>query len=131
MQGIIGSKITDKKFRALQVVWQILKLTLSIVNIKYRPQESSGHRPKSTMSRRKVTPASDRKINATDVGDCVIRIKVSIQLQTKGARIAVRWDTFLLRAKTKEKSDMLKLNPHTVIVVMDHPRMKIVMKSSM
>ena len=28
---------------------------------KYRLEESSGHRPKSTMSRRKVTPASDRK----------------------------------------------------------------------
>ena len=28
---------------------------------KYRPQESSAHRPKSTMSRRKTTPASGHK----------------------------------------------------------------------
>ena len=35
---------------------------------KYRPQESSAHRPKSTMSRRKTTPASGHKNRCTRCG---------------------------------------------------------------
>ena len=37
------------------------KVNLANSKHKYRPQESSGHRPKSTTSRRKVTPACCRK----------------------------------------------------------------------
>ena len=49
-----------------------------------------------------MTPASGHKINATDAGDCIIRIKVSVQLQTKDAPIVACWDTLLLCVKTKE-----------------------------
>ena len=75
---------------------------------KYRPQESSGHRPKSTTSTQKMT-----------AGDCIIRIRVNVQLQTKDATIVVCWDILLLCVKTKERSDKLKPNPHTVIIVMN------------
>ena len=45
------------------------------------------------------------KIDATDAGDCIIRIKVSVQLQTKGATIVACWGTLLLYVKTQERSD--------------------------
>ena len=98
---------------------------------KYRSQESSAHRPKSTMSRRKTTPASGHKIDATDAGHCIIRIEESVQLQTKGATIVACWGTLLLYVKTKERSDMLKPSHHTVIIVMNLQRLKIVRKSFM
>ena len=71
------------------------------------------------------------KINTTNAGDCIIKIKVNVQLQTIGATNVACWDTLLLCVKTKEKSDMLKPNPHTVITVMNRERLKIARKSFM
>ena len=52
MQGIRGSKITNTRNSGC------FKVNLVNSKHKHRPQESSGHRPKSTMSRQKMTPAS-------------------------------------------------------------------------
>ena len=42
------------------------------------------------------------------MGECIIRIKISVQLQTKGAIIVACWDTLLLCVKTKESSRHVK-----------------------
>ena len=96
---------------------------------KYRPQESSGHRPKSTTSRQKVTPVSGHKNKCNRCGRLHNKDKSKCPAANQRCHSCGMLGHFAVMCKNKRKVRHLEANPHTVITVMNHQRLKVVRKS--